>query len=226
MYQEYTVKAGDTVYGISKQFGVEAIDISTLNNLNGSIIQIGQILKIPTKQGVNPSGLFTYTVKKGDSLWNIAKLYETTVDQIKKLNHLTSNLLSIGQKLVIPETDFTVYTKPNYIKYTVKKGDSLYSISKKYGVPVDTIMKDNALKSNLLSIGQILNIRQEETITNIGEECFGEDYTPKATDITYTIARGDSLWSISRKFNTTVDNIKRKNNLTSNNLSIGQVLKI
>lgn len=226
MYDTYTVKAGDTVYGISKQFGVEAIDIATLNNLNGSIIQIGQVLKIPTKQGTNPSGLFTYTVKKGDSLWNIAKLYETTVDQIIKLNKLDSNLLSIGQKLVIPETDFTVYTKPNYTKYTVKKGDSLYSISKKYGISVDTIMKDNALKSNVLSIGQVLNIRIPDVEESLGVECFGSDYTPPATYQTYTVKSGDSLWSISKKFNTSVDSIKKKNNLTSNLLSIGQVLKI
>ena len=89
MYQEYIVKSGDTVYGISKQFGVEAIEISKLNNLYSSNIKVGQVLKIPNKQGNNPNGLFTYTVKKGDSLYSIARVYETTVDEIIKLNHIT-----------------------------------------------------------------------------------------------------------------------------------------
>ena len=126
MYQEYIVKSGDTVYGISQQFGVEAIEISKLNNLYSSNIKVGQVLKIPNKQGNNPSGLFIYTVKKGDSLYSIARVYETTVDEIINLNHLTSTTLSIGQQLSIPETDFSVTTKPNYTAYTVKKGDTIF----------------------------------------------------------------------------------------------------
>ena len=127
MYQTYTVKRGDTLYGISNQFGVSAIDLANLNNIKDSIIQIGQVLKIPTSQGSNPSSTFIYTVKKGDSLYSIAKVYETTVDAIIKQNNLKSNLLSIGQQLVIPESGESVSTKPYYINYTVKKGDSLYS---------------------------------------------------------------------------------------------------
>lgn len=224
MYQEYTVKSGDTVYGISIQFGVEAIDISTLNNLSGSVIQIGQVLKIPTKTGNNPNGMFTYTVKRGDSLYSIARVYETTVDEIKKLNKLTSNNLSIGQQLQIPETDFSVTTKPNYTTYTVKRGDTLYGIAKKYNIPVNTLIVDNALQNNVLAIGQVLNIRvPTETIV---EECFGEDYNPPSKDIIYIVKRGDSLYSIAKKYNTSVDNIKTKNNLKTNTLSIGQELKI
>ena len=226
MYQEYTVKQGDTVYGISKQFGVEAIDISTLNNLGGSIIQIGQVLKIPTKTGNNPSGLFTYTVKKGDSLYSIARVYETTVDEIKKLNKLTSNNLSIGQQLQIPETDFSVSTKPYYTTYTVKKGDTLYSIAKKYNIPVNTLIIDNALQNTVLAIGQVLNIRTPTSEELTVEECFGEDYTPPTKEVIYTVKRGDSLYSIAKIYNTSVDNIKSKNNLKTNTLSIGQQLKI
>ncbi|MDO4996785.1 MAG: LysM peptidoglycan-binding domain-containing protein [Bacilli bacterium] len=224
MYQEYTVKAGDTVYGISKQFGVEAIDISTLNNLGGSIIQIGQVLKIPNKSGNNPSGLFTYTVKKGDSLYSIARVYETTVEDINRLNHLTSNTLSIGQQLLIPETDFSVSTKPNFTTYTVKKGDTLYSISKNYNIPVNTLIVDNALQSNTLSIGQVLNIRIPTT--SVVLECFGDDYNPPTNEIKYTVKKGDSLYSIAKKYNTSVSNIINKNKLTSTNLSIGQILII
>lgn len=222
----YIVKAGDTLYGISNQFGVSAKDLANYNNLSNSTIQVGQVLKIPTIQGTNPGGIFIYTVKKGDSLYSIARRYETTVNDIMKLNNLTNVNLSIGQTLRIPESGESVSTLPNYTNYTVQKGDNLYSIAKKFNISVNEIVKDNNLNSNNLSIGQVLRIR---TNTDSGisiEECFGEEYTPPSNSVTYTVKRGDSLYTIAKKYNTSVDNIKKKNNLTSNNLSIGQILKI
>lgn len=102
-----------------------------------------------------PEGITTntYVVQKGDSLYSIARKYSTTIDKIKDLNNLTTNLLSIGQVLLIP-TDTNLETT-----YTVQKGDSLYSIAKKYDTTVDRLKQLNNLKSNLLSIGQILIVR-------------------------------------------------------------------
>ena len=93
-----------------------------------------------------------YTVKKGDSLYSIAKKYNTTVDELKRINNLSSNLLSIGQKLIIPSNESTIYT--------VLKGDSLYAIAKKYNTTVNKIKTDNNLTNNLLSIGQKLIIKK------------------------------------------------------------------
>ena len=220
--REYTVKAGDTIYGISKQFGVSAMDIYNLNNLTNSNIKVGQVLKIPTNSGTNPSNMFYYTVKKGDSLYSIARIYNTTVNEIIKLNNLKSTNLSIGQTLRIPETNESVTTMPpSFINYTVKKGDNLYSIAKNNNISVDTIIQDNALNTNNLFIGQVLKIRTDNSVV---EECFGSSYSP--TTNTYTVKKGDSLYSIAKKFNTTVNDLISKNNLKSTNLSIGQILKI
>jgi LysM repeat protein len=224
MNQTYTVKRGDTLYGISNQYGVSVNDIININNLKSTVLSIGQILIIPTSSGTNPSSVFTYTVKKGDSLYNIARRYETTVDQIIKLNNLSSNLLSIGQKLLVPETDESVTSLPSYINYTVKSGDTLYSIAKKYNTTVNDILKDNNLNTTSLSLGQ--NIKIRTTGTTAIEECYGEEFTPPDNSVKYTVKKGDSLWKIANQYNTSVDNIKLKNNLTSNNLSIGQILKI
>lgn len=223
----YTVKPGDTLYGISNQFGVSVTELAELNNIKGSLLNIGQVLNIPTKEGNNPNNMFMYTVKKGDSLYSIAKKYNTTINEIIKLNYLKNNNLSIGQVLRIPET----YTKeeelvlPNYINYTVKKGDTLYSIAKNYNVSVDTIKKDNALTSDALSLNQNLKIRVPSTQI---EECIGIDYIPPENNpsITYIVKKGDSLYSIAKKYNTSVDSIKKKNNLTTNTLGIGQKLNI
>ena len=219
----YTVKAGDTLYGISNQYGVSVTELARLNNITGSTIKVGQVLKIPNKSGTNPDNMFMYTVKKGDTLYSIALKYNTTVNKIKDLNNLKSTSLTIGQILRIPEQ----YTKedemnlPNYITHKVVKGDTLYSLSKKYNVPVDTIIKDNSLTSSNLSIGQKLRIRVPD---NEELECFGKDYEIPVK--TYTVKKGDSLYSIAKKYNTSIDNIKKKNNLTSNTLSIGKKLII
>ena len=114
---------------------------------------------------------------------------------------------------------------PKYISYTVKAGDNLYNIAKKYNTTVDKIKRDNNLQSNNLTIGKILLIEDTSDQSNI-EECFGEEYEAPSSNITYTVQKGDNLYSIANKYNTTVNEIKSLNNLTSNNLSIGQQLRI
>ena len=222
--QTYTVKKGDTLYGISNQFGVSVVDLKNLNNLKDNNLKIGQVLKISQSSGTNPDSTINYIVKKGDSLYAIARVYKTTVQEIQKLNNLKSNALSIGQELKIPENyvNDASANLPTYINYTVKKGDSLYSIAKRYGITTDTIIKDNALKNNLLSIGQNLKIRTKKE--SIVEECFGNETSDK--NIEYIVKKGDSLYSIAKKYNTDVSTIMKNNNLKSSNLSIGQILKI
>ena len=101
MNQTYTVKRGDTLYGISNQYGVSVEDIKRINGLTNNTIQVGQVLRIPNNSGTNPSGVFIYTVKKGDSLYNIARRYSTTVNEIINLNNLKTINLSIRKKLMI-----------------------------------------------------------------------------------------------------------------------------
>ena len=214
-YTEYVVKSGDTLYSIAKRYGISVDKLIQFNNLKTSDLSIGQILKIPTP-GVTPpievpSGEFiSYTVQPGDNLYSIAQRYNTTIDELMKTNNLTTTLLSIGQILKIPVTpSIPLEPTPEYIEYIVQPGDNLYAIAKKYDTTTTEIMQFNNLKSNLLSIGQVLKI-------------------PKSSSgqITYVVKSGDNLYSIAKKYNTTVDEIKIKNNLKSNLLNIGQVLVI
>lgn len=94
----YVVKAGDSLWKIANSYGISVSELKSANNLTSDVLSIGQQLKIPSG-GV--SGII-YVVKAGDSLWKISNNYGVSVDSIKKLNNLTSNLLSIGQQLKIP----------------------------------------------------------------------------------------------------------------------------
>ncbi len=127
-------------------------DVNQIKNnwesLAESVVKsIAEYIGVPySKKGV---GNNAYTVVKGDSLWSIAKKYNTSVEELKKANNLSTNLLKIGQKLNIPNTN----------EYIVQKGDSLWKIANKYGTSVDKLKSINNLKSDVLQIGQKLIIK-------------------------------------------------------------------
>ncbi len=152
-----------------------------------------------------------YIVKSGDSLWSIGKKFGLSVNQLKDLNNLSYDNLSVGQKLLIKDTsssdDVGVY-------YTVSTGDTLYGIAKKYDLSVDELKKINNLITNDLSVGQKLLVGgMEEVLEN-------SEYD------TYIVKSGDNLYSIARKYGTTVDNLKFINRLSSNLLSVGQSILV
>ncbi len=181
-------------------------DIASDNSyLNGRIEDLVNIVANTLKSYLGLADDY-YIVKNGDNLYSIARKFNTTVEDIKRLNNLTNNNLSIGQKLIIKSIPSTIVDTNTY--YTVKKGDSLYSIALKYNMTANELKELNNLTSNILSVGQRLRVNKE---------------LPEGSN-TYKVVAGDNLYSIATKYNTTVDKIKKLNNLTSNNLSIGQVL--
>ena len=156
-----------------------------------------------------------YIVKKGDTLYSIANNYNITVAELKKINNLANNTISIGQKLYIKnDTNENITDTEDF--YTVQKGDTLYSISKKFNISVEEIKKINNLKSNTLSIGQKLNLNGN----------LQDNETNEIEYDNYTVQRGDSLWSIAQKYNITVNELINLNELENTILQIGQNLKV
>lgn len=203
----YTVKSGDSLWSIAKKFNTTVDDLKKTNNLTSNSLSIGQKLVIPGKKESTSNNV--YTVQKGDSLYSIARKYNVDVNALKQANNLSSNLLSIGQVLIIPTGT------EDYILYKVVSGDSLYSIAKKYGITMQEIMDFNNLGSTILTVGQVLKIPVAY-----------EEEIPSTSEVTYTVKSGDNLYSIARKYNVTVSDLMNYNNLTSNLLSIGQVIRI
>ena len=108
---------------------------------------------------INPE-LSYYTVEVGDSLYGIANKYGMTVEELKKLNNLQNNLLSIGQKLIVKYND----SLDTVDFYEVKKGDTLYGIALKNNISVNDLMNYNDLTSSFLQVGQVLKIPNKSTI--------------------------------------------------------------
>ncbi|MDD4282915.1 MAG: LysM peptidoglycan-binding domain-containing protein, partial [Bacilli bacterium] len=214
-YVIYTVKAGDSLYAIARQYNTTVAELLSFNNLSTANLQVGQQILIPSEAAVPPveqpvEDYLTYRVQAGDNLYAIARKYNTTATELMRINNLSSNLLSVGQEIRIRVNEPTEpgVPSPNYIDYIVKSGDNLYDIAKRYNTTVSEIRSASNLTSNSLSIGQRLRIPVSEA------------------PVTYIVKSGDNLYAIARQFNTTVDEIKKKNNLTSNSLSIGQMLII
>ena len=205
--EEYIVKKNDTLYSISKKFNISVDKLKEINNLNSNNLYIGQTLKLIEKNSPNNDNYEIYTVEKGDTLYSIARKYNISVENLKEINNLENNELYISQKIIIPveniENDFSTYI--------VEKGDSLWKIAQKFNIPVNKLIEINNLDD------LVIKINQKILVPKINNE-IQED--------TYIVKKGDTLWSISKLKDISVDKLKELNNLDSNLLSVGQILKI
>ena len=152
-----------------------------------------------------------YIVKRGDTLYSIARDNNITVSELKQLNNLSNNTIYIGQQLLLKKRIEEELPNENDKLYIVKKGDTLYSISRKLNISVDTLKSLNKLNSNDIYVGQQLILVKPENQVEY--------------DI-YTVKKGDSLWSISQKYNITVNELIKLNNLNNTTLQINQTLKV
>ena len=165
----YTVKKGDTLSGIAKKYGVSYKTLMSWNNLKSTNIKSGQKLKVTgsttktAKTASSTKATSTYTVKKGDTLSGIAKKYGVSYKTLMSWNNLKSTNIKSGQKLKVKGTATSSVKTSSSTKatstYTVKKGDTLSGIAKKYGVSYKTLMSWNNLKSTNIKTGQKLKVK-------------------------------------------------------------------
>jgi LysM repeat protein len=168
----------------------------------------------------------TYKVKKGDTLFTIAKKYNTTVSSLKKLNNLKSDRIYAGQTLKISGTalkpaNSDSKTPAKTTTYKVKRGDTLSAIAKKYKTTISSLKKLNNLKTDKIYVGQALKVSgSAPPVTSKGKN------TVSSKSTTYKVKKGDTLSSIAKKYNTTVSKLKKANKLISDRIYVGEVLKI
>lgn len=216
----FVAQKGDSLWSIAKRLNVTVEELKAANNLASNLISIGQVLKIPIKEEIPlPGEYVVYTVVSGDSLYKIANKYNTTVDNLLNYNNLSTTSLSIGQQILIP-TELVVppVEQPGLetLIYRVQKGDNLYAIARNFDTTINELIAINNLKSTSLSIGQEIMIPIKPI----------EPELPTISQIEYIVKKGDNLYAIANKYNTTSGEIITLNNLKSTSLSIGQILKI
>ncbi|MBC1417868.1 LysM peptidoglycan-binding domain-containing protein [Listeria fleischmannii] len=157
----HTVAKGDTLWNIATRHGLSVTNLKSLNNLKTDTIHIGQKLVIKkTSNGSNNTSASTYRVASGDTLWKIAKAHKTTVSNLKSWNKLSSNTIHIGQTLIVSKSSSTSSnTSTSTATYTVKKGDTLWSIASKNKVSLPQLKSLNKLTNNTIYVGQKLKLK-------------------------------------------------------------------
>ena len=180
--------------------------------INGNTASGEVIPEIPEPE----SSYKTITILRGDTLSKIAKEYGTTVNELARINNIQNiNLIYAGKTLRVPISNSQENNNLEEIVYIVKRGDTLSKIAMEYNVTTNEIARENQIKNvNLIYPGQRLIIKTKAMGTELGHLC-------------YKVVRGDTLYSIARRYNTTISNIVMLNRIQNPNLIYpGQCLKI
>ncbi|WMW53316.1 peptidoglycan endopeptidase LytF [Bacillus subtilis] len=253
------VKSGDSLWKLAQTYNTSVAALTSANHLSTTVLSIGQTLTIPGSKSstssstssstTKKSGSSVYTVKSGDSLWLIANEFKMTVQELKKLNGLSSDLIRAGQKLKVSGT---VSSSPSSSKksnsnkssssssksssnkssssssstgtYKVQLGDSLWKIANKVNMSIAELKVLNNLKSDTIYVNQVLKTKSSGSDTSSKDTSSKSNQTSATTK--YTVKSGDSLWKIANNYNLTVQQIRNINNLKSDVLYVGQVLKL
>ncbi len=173
----HRVRRGENLISIARKYHVSARELARVNRIsNPRKLRPGKVLIIPMSSGyaryinenvdikiVNKYGktrVVKYRVKKGDNLRKISRKFGVSVSNLKKWNNLKSSRLKPGQMIIVYKAgEERVLGQPKYLKYRVKKGDTLYAISEKFKVDVDDIMRINGIKNpRQLKPGMVVKI--------------------------------------------------------------------
>lgn len=188
VYVLHKVELKETLYGISKRYGTSVEAILQQNPTADAGLDVGQIIKVPyvssPKKVSNTAGN-KHIVAEKETLYSVARLYGLSVDDLRQMNKLTSDALSIGQELIVKRSNLAekpvAKSNPPVTQslkgvHTVASKETLFSISRQYSVSVDQLKKWNNLPSNELSLGQTLfvvapeNQGMKTTTTTITEQ--------------------------------------------------------
>lgn len=227
----YRVQPGDTLIGVANRLGTTPTEIAALNNFTASDgLVVGQTINVPatsaaasTPARTAPTRATTYRVQSGDTLIGVANRHGVSVAELAAANNLATNAgLVSGRTLTIPAAGSTRTTSTtttpattsagqtirNTEAYQVKSGDTLTSLSSRFGVSIADLARTNNLATNArLTAGQTIKV-------------------PKLTT-THTVKSGENMTTVARRYGITTAELAKMNNMNaSDGLRIGQVLTV
>ena len=251
----YRVRRGDTLGAIAARHRVSIASIKDANSLRSSMIRSGQVLTIPGSTGryyeeaeetvSNSTKTAKHRVQPGETLGGIAAKYNVSISTIKRANNIKGSTIMSGQELDIPyiagsgtyvasSSTYEAVPEPSVstsssrvsgaaTRYTVKAGDTLGKIASVHGVSTASIQRANNMSGTVVKRGQVLTIPGSSSSVS---ETVAVKTTNYSSGSKYTVARGDTLGSISRKFGVSVASIQSANNMNGSVIKYGQVLTI
>ncbi|MFH5831432.1 LysM peptidoglycan-binding domain-containing protein [Halalkalibaculum sp. DA384] len=214
--QTHTVRAGETLFNISKQYDVSVQQLREWNDLQNDELRVGQTLVVGQPSGEPPTDTITHEVQPRETLFSISKQYQVTIPELKRWNDLSGNDLEIGRELTIypsespsgalPDTagrSLVVNTPASSnTYYTVKSGDSLYKIAREHNMTIDELKSLNDLTSNTIRVGQQLTVRKVgQAAPSVAENI--ENSTPQGAFVVHTVESGSTLQSLLNRFDMT-----------------------
>jgi membrane-bound lytic murein transglycosylase D len=226
----YKIKSGDTLGDIAELYNVRASDIRGWNGIGGSKIIAGETLIVyPNSSGNSNNNVssdktissqtssgkyFTHKIQMGETISTIARKYNVTESDIRRWNDITGSKIVAGKSLKIYPTSNVEMRSKEFTYHIVKRGETISTIAEKYSVSVSSIRGWNNLSSNKIIAGSTLKLKKGQVTTSDGKNKF------------HLVVRGESLYSIAKKYNTTIQKIKSLNNLPSSKIKVGQSLKV
>ncbi|TNV68850.1 LysM peptidoglycan-binding domain-containing protein [Trichococcus shcherbakoviae subsp. psychrophilus] len=243
------VASGDTLWKIANANGLSVSALKALNSLTSDVIVPGQVLTLKSTTVTAPTvtqptttapttstTTSTITVATGDTLWKIANANGLAVTELKALNNLSSDYIYPGQSLkvkaaVTTGNTSTVVTTPAVTTpsvptatnkvYTVQKGDTLYKIASANGVSVADLKTWNSLSTDIIFVSQSLKVA---ATTTSAQATAPTTSAPAASANSYTVVKGDTLYSIAKKNGVSLAALIEANDITSNVIYVGQVI--
>ena len=254
----HKVKRGDNLGEISDKYGVSVAEVKKWNHLKGSNIVPGKSLKIIRNERVvttvrkeikgaqnvdtavasneteKPSDF--YVVERGDNLFNIAKKFNVSLEDLKKWNNLDDLNVDQGIKLTLADTDNSPKEATNkaevkITEHIVEKGENLGAIARKYDVAVSDIKDWNNLEDNSIQLGAKLIVGKKYFISSDNKSGAAKNESIAANDRNqvklYYVKKGDSLFSIAKKYpGVSISDLKKWNGIKNESLKAGMKLKI
>ena len=199
----HIVATGDTLWKISRRYGLSISEIKEINELESETILPGMTLhlrKIAEVEETVETG-FEYVVQKGDNLWDIARRFNVGVNLLHQLNRLEGEHITPGQRLQVRPTSL------DEAVHIVRSGETLSAVALKYGISLSELREINGIQGSRILVGDKLRVR-------------------KTPDATHIVERGDALWEIARAYGMSVEDLMQLNGLSSNRIYPGQELRL